>query len=283
MVANGRGNDALQVFEVLDESVKSTDCYTTIGLHLSKVKDWKELIDLYRSATAEGYSSEELSLLAMTAVISTKVSNRLRFLRVIVDECASNAGFDSKRWTMSRYWQINRMLGFYHARLLMWWNDEQRAPLDEVNLAIKEFYNEKANGMRPKNDIVRAIISGSSRYDSFGLEYTDGYEKVPRSVESWAALLDEVLCIMKESPIWYDPNFVDSVVHAYRNLGRNRECVQYISDVLHVDRTRIRKSTLLNALEAAKKEHSTLLYNDIQMLLSRRTDDASPDAQSFGR
>jgi hypothetical protein len=280
MVAKGRGGDAVQVFDVLDKDVRSTDCYSTIGRHLSKVKDWKELIDLYRNATTEGYSSEELSLLAMTAVISTKVDNRLRILRAIVDECASNVGLDPKRWTMNKYWQIKRTLGFHHARLLMWWNDEQRAPLDEMNLAIKEFYNDQANGMRPKNDVARAIVSGASRYDSFGLEYTGGYEKVPRSVENWTVLLEEVLHAMKGSAIRYDPNWVNSVVLAYKSLGRSRECVEYISNVMDVDGTRIRKSTLVEVLEAARVEHDEELYNNIQMMLSRgnNTNDTSPQS-----
>jgi len=283
MVANGRGSDAVQVFEVLDEDARSTDCYTTIGRHLQKVKDWKELIGLYRNATAKGYSSEELSLLAMTAVISTKVDNRLRILRAIVDECASTVGLDPKRWTMTKYWQVKRKLGFFHARLLMWWNDEQRAPLDEVNLAIKEFYKEKANGMRPKNDVVRAIVSGASIFDSLGLEYTDGYEQVPRSVENWTILLEEVLHVMKGSPIRYDPNFVDSTVQAYKSLGRSKECVQYISNVLGVDGTRIRRSTLVEVLEAARVEHAEELYNDIQMLLSRGNNSYDTSPQSLDR
>ena len=280
MVANGRGGDAVQVFDVLDKDARSTDCYTTIGRHLSKVKDWNELIYLYRNATTEGYSSEELSLLAMTAVISTKVDNRLRILRAIVDECASNAGVDPKLYTMNKYWQIKRTLGFYHARLLMWWNDEQRAPLDEMNLAIKEFYKEKANGMRPKNDVARAIVSGASRYDSFGLESIRGYEKVPRSVENWTVLLEEVIHAMEGSAIRYDPNFVNSVVLAYKSLGRSRECVDYVSNVMDVDGTRIRKSTLVEVLEAARVEHDEELYSNIQMMLSRgnNTNDTSPQS-----
>lgn len=269
MVANGRGNDAVRVFEALDGKSRSTDCYTTIGRHLSKVKDWKELIDLYRDASVEGYSSEELSMLAMLAVTSTKVDNRLRMLRAIVDDCAMKVGLDSKRWTMTKYWTLKRTLGFYHARLLMWWNDEKRAPLDEANLAIKEFYLEKANGMRPKNDVVRAILSSASQYDSLGLDYTDGYEKVPRSEDDWAALIEDVLHTIHDSPIRYDPSFVDSVVQAYKYLGRSRECVEYASNVIEIDGTRMRRSTLAEVSEAAQIEHADGLYNDIQMLLSR--------------
>ena len=269
MVASGRGNDAVKIFGVLDGDTRSTACYTTIGRHLSKVKDWKEIIELYRDATEEGYSSEELSLLAMLAVTSTKVDNRLRILRAIVDDCASGVGLDRKRWTMVKYWQLKRTLGFYHTRLLMWWNDEDRAPLDELNLAIKEFYNEKANGMRPKNDVVRAIFAGARIHTSLGLEAEGGYEKVPRSKDHWADLLGEILHTVDESTVRYDPNFVDSVVQAYKSLGKSKECLAYISDVLQVDGTRIRRVTLENVLEAAEAEKAFGMINDIEMLLSR--------------
>jgi len=280
MVANGRGNDAVKVFEVLDRDVRSTASYTTIGRHLCKVKDWKELIDLYRDATADGYFSEDLGLLAMQAVTSTRVDNRLRILRAIVDECATSVGLDSKRWTMTKYWQLKRTLGFYHARLLMWWNDERRAPLDEVNLAIKEFYNETANGMRPKNDVVRAIFTGASNYDLLRLEQLEGgYEKVPRSVDEWAELLGKVLRTVEESPVKYDPNFVDGVVRAYKSLGKSKECVRYVSDVLEVDGTRIRKSTLEDVLVAAETEGAFDVYSNIEMMLARARSTPVADAE----
>ena len=269
MVASGRGNDAVKIFGVLDGDTRSTACYTTIGRHLSKVKDWKEIIELYRDATEEGYSSEELGLLAMLAVTSTKVDNRLRILRAIVDDCASGVGLDRKRWTMVKYWQLKRTLGFYHTRLLMWWNDEDRARLDELNLAIKEFYNEKSNGMRPKNDVVRAIFAGARIHNSLGLEAEGGYEKVPRSKDHWADLLGEILHTVDESTVRYDPNFVDSVVKAYKSLGKSKECLAYISDVLQVDGTRIRRVTLEIVLEAAEAEKAFGMINDIEMLLSR--------------
>jgi len=268
MVASGRGNDAVKVFEVLDGNARSTASYTAIGRHLSKVKDWKELIGLYTDATAKGYSSEELSLLAMLAVTSTKVDNRLRVLRGIVDECANNVGLDSKQWTTTKYWQLKRTLGFYHTRLLMWWNDEERAPLDEVNLAIKEFHKETANGMRPKNDVVRAIFAGAQHHNGLGLEFQNGYEKVPRSADQWAELLGKVLQTIQESPVRYDPNFVDSVVYAYKSLGKDGECLDYVSGVLEVERTRIRRSTLENILKAAKAQQAFGLCQDIEMLLS---------------
>merc|ERR1712130_175258 len=95
--------------------------------------------------------------------------------------------------------------------------------------------------------------------------------KVPRSELHWVELIDDVLETVKESPVRFDPNFVDSVVKAYKSLGRSKECVDYISDVIEVDGTRIRKSTLAEILEAAKLEHAYTLQNNTEMLLSRGT------------
>ena len=269
LVANGRGGDAVQVFDVLDEDVCSADCYTTIGRYLARAKNWNELLALYRKGViAERSSSDELGILAMTAVVSSRVENRYRVLRTIIDECATAADIDPKRWTMNNYWHLKRRLGFYHARLLMWWKDEQRAPLDEVNLAIKEFYATKSSHSGPKIDVVRAIVSGAIRIDTLGLEYTKGYERVPRSVEDWANLLQEVLHATEGSSARYDPNFVDSIVHAYISLGRSRECLEYISNVLVIDRTRIRKGTLVEVMGVAKYEHAQELYHDLQMMIS---------------
>ena len=274
MVAGGRGDDALQVFGALDVGVRSNECYNTVGRYLSRVKDWQQLIDLYGEATAEGCSSEELAMLAMLAVTSTRVENRLRALRAIVNDCASIAGVDPKQWTMTNYWSLKKSLGFYHARLLMWWNDEDRAPLDEVNLAIKEFYRQKSKGTKPENDVLRAIVSGAGRHDSLGLDHTDGYEQVPRSEEAWGFLLSDVRRSTRDSPIRYDPTFIDALVEAYKSLGNSKDCVNYVSGLLNAGGTRLRQTTLENAMEAARLEQADGLYNDVRMLLSEGTDHA---------
>jgi hypothetical protein len=170
----------------------------------------------------------------------------------------------------SRYWHIKRELGFYYARLLMWWNDPDLALVDELNLAIKEFYNELSNDLRPKNDVVRVIVEGPKLLKSIGLEDLQGYERVPRTVEQWSSLLVELIEATRGSSIQYDPNFVDSMVRAYKSLGRNRDCVDYISDLMDADGIRVRKSTLSEALEAARLEQAMGLYKDIEMKLSQR-------------
>ncbi|KAG7368144.1 hypothetical protein IV203_030887 [Nitzschia inconspicua] len=268
MVAGGRGDDAVKFFEALDEEALCTKCYTTIGRYLSEKSDWKEVINLYRDATARGFSSEDLSFMAMKAVTSTRIENRLRILRAIVAECASDVGVDPQSWVTNRYWHIKRELGFDYARLLMWWNDPERATLDELILAIKEFDKEVSSELRPKNDVLRAIVKGASLLDALHLESVDGYERVPKSVPQWTSLLENVLTTIQDSPIHCDPNFIDSVVQAYKNLGCSRECISYIQGIISSDFVRLRKSTLQEVLEAARMEQEMELSKDIEMLLN---------------
>ncbi|KAL3924359.1 MAG: hypothetical protein SGILL_001098 [Bacillariaceae sp.] len=272
LIASGHGDNALLIFKSLSDSALCTDLFTTIGRHLSKESRWKEVIELYRDATVKGFSSEELGLMTMKAVTSTKIENRLRILRAISDQCASSVGVDPQTWMTSRYWHLKRELGFYYARLLMWWNNPEMAPVDEMNLAIKEFNSELTNELRPKNDVVRVIVEGPNILkETIGFENLNGYERVPKSTEGWIALLAQLVEATKASPIQYDPNFIDSVVKAYKNLGCSRECVQYVSELMDADGIRVRRSTLSEALEAARLEQAFELYRDIQMKLAHRS------------
>ncbi|KAL3913862.1 MAG: hypothetical protein SGILL_006325 [Bacillariaceae sp.] len=273
LVANGRGDDAFMIFKTLDDSALCTDSFTIIGKHLSKQKKWREMIDVYRAGSMKGFSTEELSLMAMKAVTSTKIENRLRILRAIADECADSLGTDAKTWMTSRYWHIKRELGFFHARLLMWWNDPDLALVDELNLAIKEFHS--SNELRPKNDVVRAIVGGVNLLQLGGLKNLKGYERVPRTAEQWSSLLDELVEATRGSPIQFDPNFVDNVVRAYKSLGSNRECVDYIAELMGTEGARVRKSTLSDALEAARLEEAVELYQDIEKMLSQKKGSSS--------
>lgn len=268
MVAGGRGKDALKIFKSIGEDALCTESYITIGRYLAKNADWKDVIELYRDATACGFSSEELSLMAMKAVTSTRIDNRLRILRAIVAECANEVGLDRQTWLTTNYFHIKRELGFDYARLLMWWNDPERATLDELILAIKEFDNEAANELRPNNDAIRVIVKGAALLDSLDLETVDGYERIPKSVSQWTSLLDNVLISTQSSPISSDPNFIDSVVQAYKSLGCSRECISYIQKIMELDHVRIRKSTLKEVLEAAQMEQAKELSRDLRMLLN---------------
>jgi hypothetical protein len=267
MVAGGRGNDALKILQITEEDALCNDCFSTLGRHLSNNAEWKDLINLYRDASARGFYSEELSFMAMRAVTLTRIDNRLRILRAIVGECASNAGVDQQVWLTSRYWNIKRELGFEYARLLMWWNDPDSVLLDELILAIKEYDKELAQELRPKNDGLRVIVNGAGLFYTLELYTLKGYDRIPKTISQWLSMLEEVLKATQGSPLHSDPRFIDSVVQAYKTLGCSRECIAYIKEIMEHDFIKLRKSTLKVVLEAARVEQAFDLSRDVQMLL----------------
>jgi hypothetical protein len=150
----------------------------------------------------------------------------------------------------------------------MWWNDPETCHLDELELAIEEFEARKVSGLKAKNDVVQTIVDNAKAFDDAWLpSATTKWQRVPFTTKEWIDLLQEVLHETRSSAVRYDSAFIDDVVEACRNLGCNRDCIDFISDVLRVG-TRVNQKALVEALEAAKKEHSLDLANDIQMLIS---------------
>lgn len=268
LIANGRGNDAVKIFKAIKESALTPDSFTTVARFLARENNWDGLIDLYRTALEYGYVTEELSLLAMNAVVSSKVNDRMRILRSIVDDNAKSVNLDPLTWLHSRYWHLKRALGFHHARLLMWWNDPETCHLDELEFAIEEFMGHRATGLKPKNNGVRTIVASAKLFADRPLEdESKKWQLVPFSTPAWASLLQDVLLEIRSSGIQNDPRFIDDVVEACRNLGCNRECVDFVIAAWSRG-ARVNRKSLTEALEAAKEEHSVDLVKDIQMILS---------------
>ena len=47
----------------------------------------------------------------------------------------------------------------------MWWNETKTCHLDELELAIEEFEEQRATGLKAKNDVVRAIVANAKAFD----------------------------------------------------------------------------------------------------------------------
>lgn len=268
LVKLGRGEEAVKIFEELDKTTLSADCYNEIGRFFLRNRNTKELGNLYNLALNSGNLSEELSLMAMTAVVKSKMDNRVRVLRAMVDDNAKYVGTSRERWMKTRYWNVKRALGFFHARLLMWWNDTETCHLDELDFAISEFNSQKAVGMKVKNDVLRAIANSARLFNAdIFIENDTRWSLVPQTKDDWTELLLKVIEECNSFSISYDADFIDTVVAAFRHLGANRECVAFVADVLERG-VRVHRSTLSRALEAANAEHSIQLASEIQLLIS---------------
>ena len=157
------------------------------------------------------------------------------------------------------------------------WNDPDLALVDELNLAIKEF--QESSELRPKNDVVRVIADGHRLLESGGLDQLKGYERVPRTPDQWSILLKQLVEATRGSPIQFDPNFVDTVVRAYKSLGCNTECVDYVSELMGTAGARVRKSTLSEALEAARLAKAVELSQNIEMMLAQKKKSSSSEME----
>ena len=272
LIANSRGNDAWAIFKVLDHKALTTESYTSLGRYLAKEQRWNDLADLYRSAGERGHLSEDLSLLAMKAIVFSKVDNRLRVLRSIVRDSADTVGLDPIGWTVSRYWNVKRAIGFNYARLLMWWNDPETCHIHELDFAIQKFRQEREGGLRAKKDVIKAIIEAIRSHDRDILEnkIEGEWQNVPSSAEDWNVLLGQILEETRTSTIRNDSAFVDDLVEACLLLGFTRDSMEFVQYLL--DRgCRLNRKTLQGALEAAKFENARGLESDLVMLLSERS------------
>ena len=266
LVANGQGDVAFGIFSALDQSALTSEIYVTIGKVLAKEKRWKDLGILYDSAVSKGFLSEELSILAMEAIVSSEVDNRLRALRTIIESTAKNAGMDSEAWLKSNYWHIKKALGFRHARLLMWWNDPKTCDFDELEFSLQEFYECKAENRKHRHEVIRAILYNAKKFAI--PEENSSYKMVPRSAIDWSMLLQAVATEMQTSSMRLDHRFIDDMVLAYLAIGLRKECVDFLRDALN-NGARVSKRALLRSLEVADQDVSNGLTEDLEMMLSQ--------------
>ena len=275
LVDNDRGMEAVEIFKAMDNSALTTESYTIIARFLAKKRNSKELIELYRFSVEQGHLSDEMGLLTMAAVVSSRIDNRLRVLRAMVEENAKSVNIDPVRWMRSRYWHVKRALGFDYARLLMWWNDPETCHLDELELAIEDFYQQRKTRLKAKNDVVRLIVSSAKAFNEDLLpDDKSNRPKAPFSKKDWVVLLQEVLDEVKSSAIMYDTSFIDDVVTSWLNLGCNHECVLFTKDTLNKG-INFNRQGLMKALQAANAEHSLDLIHDIKMLIQQSSSESA--------
>lgn len=254
---------ALDVFSALGERAMNPDMFVIVADHLAKEKRWDKVRDLYSTALKEGCYSEELSAIAMKAVVSSQVDKRIRVLREMVQDIAQYNGTNQEAWLRHNYWNMKRLLGFNYARLLMWWNDPASCHLDELNFAIEEIHERTADGSNVNYDTIRTIINTAR--EGFVNENLDKYKWIPSSQEEWKELLHLVIH-QAQYTNHLDSKMIDDLVKSYLALDCREDCIQFVMDSIQKGE-RVNKRSLHQALEAAHLEASDAV-NDLQMMLS---------------
>lgn len=229
-----RKDDAMALFQCLGPCSRTPETFLLMARMLSKLQDWAKLTDVYHLAMRNGCISVELTILAIKSVNeSPSADGKLKVVRRLVRDAARLDGTTSQPWRFSQYWRLKRNIGFEYARLLMWWNDPETSKLKELEFAIGQFMERRESGFKPKNDVIRAIVSGARMHRKFivtkKLDAIEGLT-LPRSESEWIALLNLVQEEIKGESIRNDPRFIDQLSLALRAFGGNRECITLVNE-----------------------------------------------------
>ena len=276
MLAAVGSSDALNIHEKsLDiihqhrEMIFSPSVYAVVAESLLRRGREKEVEEVYHRALACGSLSDDLAILMMQSLVFAKKENLLLSLRSIINDVAAFSGKSSTEWMESRYWQLKRILGFKHARLLLWWNDPKTSHLDELQLALEEIDSRRALGLEFRVEAVHSIVSKAADFDEgFIPDDKVGIPRVPRTAAAWAETLHSIIGdIDGSNRLLYDSGFNERVAVAYSNLGYNSQCVHFVTTALRnglpLEQRAIKVATL--AAEPANISDPSLI-EDLRMI-----------------
>jgi len=241
-----RIDDAYALF--LATKVESQDQETLIAMATAfeKQQQWKDIIKLYFYALKTGLLSEHLAGLAMKAVVETESKEEAQQLRLIAKRISELSGVKEGKWLASKYWSLERSLGWNAARLLMWWRDATTANEMKLHFAIEQVEARQKAGLTPKNDPLRFIVDSVRHYKG-------PTETMPFSRTQWLDLLRAVLAEAERSSLWNNPKFVESACMSLYWLGGTHECVDFARDAV-ARGVRITQATVKEVAEVARAE-----------------------------
>lgn len=245
-------NEATALYRRLIESDNGdriTESMVVTAQNYARTKNWNGVGDIYHAAVKKGFLSERLGLLAMKAVVELEVPGALRLLREILHDVSHSSGSNPVAWMEDNYWNLKFDLGSKYSRLLMWWNDPQSYHLDELQFAIEIFEKKVEEGLKPKNQVIKAIVS-QARYFHEGYipDGKPGIPRVPRDRDSWVKLLRRVL--QESERVENKSYFIDEAALALKTLGCYEECFLLVEAAM--DRgVRVHGVALKAALESA--------------------------------
>ena len=247
LLDEGRSGEAMELFQSLDKSVWMPDMFVTLAKALEKEQRWGSIGDLYHLSLKSGCLTEDMGIVAMKAVVETPdLEGKIRLLRGIIKDMCSLTGMVENEWQYSRYWLLKKSLGIRYSRLIMWWNDQRTSDLYELQLAIEQFTERKAAGLRPKNDVLRAIVRHCQHYRRLAMLINELEMTLPAEKEVWTDLLVHVIVELQNTTLRNDKRFVEEVILALRTVDAHAECEEFLSEAL-TRGVRVDRSLLSNS------------------------------------
>ena len=261
LAAQNRIDDANALFRATDKAIQDHETLIVMATVFEKQKQWREIIKLYFYALNGGLLSEHLGTLAMKAVVETTSEGQAKQLRLIAKRLSELNGLKEIQWLSSRYWRLERSLGWNPVRLLMWWKDAEISHEMKLQFAIEHLDARQKAGLTPKNVAIRFIVDSVRHYE-------EPTEAMPFSRTQWLDLLRSVLAEAEKTSLWNTPKFVESACMSLFWLGGCQECVEFARDAV-ARGVRITDTTVMQVSRVAEAEG---LEADELSLLSRRVE-----------
>ena len=256
---------ALSMFHEALLSRRSPNIIFAAAKGLAKTGDWKGVSDLYRLALVSGCLSEDLSLLGMKSAGSGHKEDKLRVRRSIAGEASKLVGVKPNTWIESKYWILKAQLGFFDARILMWWDDPNTAHLDELEFALEAFESRLESGLTPKNQVLRRIASAARRFNRFVPPASKtGIPRVPRNREGWVEVLHRIMSVAEGTSLNDNPDFAKDVAVALQQLDCHELCIDSVLKAVSAG-VHLSPETLDTALEATS-DTNVPSFHDLTML-----------------
>eukprot|EP00555_Chaetoceros_dichaeta_P009593 CAMPEP_0198273658 /NCGR_PEP_ID=MMETSP1447-20131203/57512_1 /TAXON_ID=420782 /ORGANISM="Chaetoceros dichaeta, Strain CCMP1751" /LENGTH=260 /DNA_ID=CAMNT_0043967431 /DNA_START=61 /DNA_END=843 /DNA_ORIENTATION=+ len=245
---------------------------------LAAAKRWDDVSLLFVTASETGCLSEDLGLITMEGVVQQKIKGKIRVLRSIASDIAEMLGMKPGTWIVSHYWLLKQMLGFHHARLLMWWNDPNETQARELELALQDFEENRSVGILVKDDVLRCIVKLVGVYHNKKCEILKNAKKEhdiilhQKRIESDRVtsvnMILEALSEANRTTLRDDRSFTFEVASGLRTMGANRECMKFVQSLINRD-VKINLTTLISGQAAAKSEGDKVMVKEIAEIVSR--------------
>jgi hypothetical protein len=231
-ISERQTDEALSYFKSLGEDVWTPDMFLTILRGLEEEQRWTDMVNMYHLALKSGCLTEQVGLLAMKALAENKEHEgiKLPILRGIVKELYIQAGLVESDWLYSKYWIIKRYLGVRYSRLLMWWNDKRTSDVFELQLAINQFTERKEAGLKPRNDVLRAIVRHCQHFTRLSTIIKELELPLPAEREAWTELLGYVVAEARDTSLHNNRPFVEGVILALHAIGADAVLVEYLAE-----------------------------------------------------
>ena len=234
LMKQNRFDEALTFFEAILPSYRSKRIYINIAKGHVENENWEEVAKLFSEASESENLSDDLALFAMEGVAHGKINGKMRILRSVVDEIASQKKMKSGAWIFQNYWNLKRRIGFHYTRLLMWWNDPAKTQEEELRVAFQFLDKRKQSHTDALDrDVIPCIIHlvSDMHQRTYGNDSTseDAVESINSAVQTIA---DVIISSFEFEEIDNQEFIVSTGLGALRNLGAHRINIDLVTSMI---------------------------------------------------